>query len=89
MNGKAFTILNTRQFVGNSSDYGDQNIQKSVLLKDIDVQPPIEGEENQFTKRKTESYVFNGFGNSVSCDLPHADFGRLLDKPVGKAKFNK
>ena len=54
------------------------------------IKPPIEGEENQFTKRKTESYVFNGFGNSVSCDLPQADFGRLPENlSVRPSSINK
>ena len=33
---------------------------------DSDVQTFIEGEENQPTKRKTESYVLSGFGYGIS-----------------------
>ena len=36
------------------------------MCKDIDLQTFLEGEEYQNTKRKTESYVFLGFGNSIS-----------------------
>ena len=35
-------------------------------LTDSEVQTFLEREENQYTKRKTESYVFCGFGVSVS-----------------------
>ena len=39
---------------------------KSVSLTDSEVQIFLEGEENQYTKRKTESYSFSGFGVSIS-----------------------
>ena len=42
------------------------NTKKSVSLTDSEVQTFLEGEENQYTKRKTESYVFSGFGVSIS-----------------------
>ena len=43
-----------------------KTLKKSVLLTDNEVQTFLEGEENQYTKRKTESYVFSGFGVSIS-----------------------
>ena len=43
-----------------------KTLKKSVSLTDSDVQTFLEGEENQYTKRKTESYVFSGFGVSIS-----------------------
>ena len=42
------------------------NTKKSVSLTDSEVQTFLEGEENQYTKRKTESCVFSGFGVSIS-----------------------
>ena len=39
---------------------------KSVSLTDSEVQTFQEGEENQYTKRKTDSYEFSGFGVSIS-----------------------
>ena len=42
------------------------NTEKSVSLTNSDVQTFLEGKENQYTKRKTEMYVFSGFGNSIS-----------------------
>ena len=56
MNSGAFNILNPKSFVGIFSDYGYQNTEKSVLLTESDVQTFLEGEENQNTERKTESY---------------------------------
>ena len=41
-----------------------KTLKKSVSL--TDVQTFLEGEENQYTKRKTESYVFSGFGVGMS-----------------------
>ena len=43
-----------------------KNTEKSVSLADSDVQTFVKGKENQNTKRKTESYVINGFGNGIS-----------------------
>ena len=43
-----------------------KTLKKYVLLTDSEVQTLLEGEENQYTKRKTESYVFSGFGVSIS-----------------------
>ena len=35
-------------------------------LQTVTFKPFLEGEENQNTKRKTESYVLSGFGNDIS-----------------------
>ena len=67
MNGKAFTILNTRSFVKIFSDNGCQNTEKSVSLTGSDIRTFLETEENQckIWNEKTESYVFRGFGNGI------------------------
>ena len=66
MNGKAFTILNTSCLSELSRIMAAKTLKKSVSLTDNEVQTFLEGEENQYTKRKTESYVFSGFGVSIS-----------------------
>ena len=38
----------------------------SVSLTDNEVQTFLEDKENQYNKRKTESYVFSDFGVSIS-----------------------
>ena len=43
-----------------------KTLEKSVSLTDNEVQTLLEGEENQYTKRKTESCVFSGFSVSIS-----------------------
>ena len=53
-------------FVGAFSNYGGWNTKKSISLTDSEFQTFPEGKENQYTKRKTESYVFSGFGVSIS-----------------------
>ena len=40
-------------------------MKKSVSLEDSKIPIFLEGEENQNTKRKTESYVFSGFGVGI------------------------
>ena len=35
-------------------------------LRANDIQTYLGGEENQNTERKTESYLFSGFGNGIS-----------------------
>ena len=100
MNGKAFTILNTSCLSWESSNYGSWNTKKYVLLTDSEVQTFPEGEENQYTKRKTESYVFSGFGVSISLGWEwKSTTGRfvtgwfwpftLKTSCVGKDKVNK
>ena len=42
------------------------NTEKSVSLTDSDVQTFLKEKENQYAKRKAESYVFSGFNNSIS-----------------------
>ena len=37
-----------------------------IRIADCEVQIFLEGERNQHTKRKTESYVLSGFGVSIS-----------------------
>ena len=69
MSGKAFTILNPRSFVRIFSDYFCLKTEIFVsTLTESDVQTFLEREESQKkkTKRKTESYVFSGFGNGIS-----------------------
>ena len=66
MNGKAFTILNTSCLSELSRIMAAKTLKKSVSLTDNEVQTFLEGEENQYTKRKTESYVFSGFGVGIS-----------------------
>ena len=66
MNGKAFTILITSCLSELSWIMVAKTLKKSVSLTDNEVQTFLEGEENQYTKRKTESYVFSGFGDSIS-----------------------
>ena len=65
MNGKAFTILNT-SLLELSQIMAAKTLKKSVSLTDSEVQTFLEREENQYTRRKTESYVFSGFGVSIS-----------------------
>ena len=71
----SFRLMNERQslhdsqyklYVGASSNYGGLNAKKSVSLIDSVVQTFLEGEGNHYTKRKTESYIFSGFGVSIS-----------------------
>ena len=66
MNGKAFTILNTSCLLELSQIMAAKTLKKSVSLTDSEVQTFLEREENQYTRRKTESYVFSGFGVSIS-----------------------
>ena len=48
-----------------------------LSLTDNDAQTFLEGEENQCTKKKTESYVFSGFGNCISCGWERKSTGRF------------
>ena len=77
-----------------------KTLKKSVPLTDNEVQTFLEGEENQYTKRKTESYVFSGFGVSISLGWEwKSTTGRFAagrfwpftwkTSSVGKDKFNK
>ena len=78
MNGKALTILNTSCLS-----------ELSRITADSEVQTFLEGKENQYTKRKTESYVCHTLvlpflsaknENRQLEDLPQADFGRLPER---------
>ena len=66
------------------SNYGGLNTKKSVSLTDSEVPTFLEGEENQYAKRKTESFgvsISFGWGWKLQLDnLPLADFGRLPEK---------
>ena len=42
-----------------------KTLKKSVSLTDSAVQTFLKGEKNQYTKRKTESYVFSAFGVGI------------------------
>ena len=64
MNGKAFTILNTSCLSELSPIMAAKTLK--IRIADCEVQIFLEGERNQHTKRKTESYVFSGFGVSIS-----------------------
>ena len=66
MNGKAFTILNKSCLSQLPRIMAAKTLKKTVLLTDSKVQTFLEGEENQFTERKTESYLFSGFGVTIS-----------------------
>ena len=61
MNGRAFTILNTSCMSELSRIMAAQTLKNSLSLTDCEVQTFLEGERNQYTKRKTESYIFSGF----------------------------
>ena len=83
MNGKVFTILNTSCLSKISRIMPAKTLKNSVSLTDSEIQTFLEGEENQYTKRKTESYVFSGFGVGISFGLEGKSttgrfaFGRL------------
>ena len=66
MNGKAFTILNTSCLSELSRIMAAKTLKKSVSLTGNDVQTFLERVEYQYSKRKTESCVFSGFGVSIS-----------------------
>ena len=66
MNGRAFTILNTSCLSELSRIMLAKTLKNSVSLTDNEVQTFLEGEENQYIKRKTESCVFSGIGISIS-----------------------
>ena len=85
MNGKVFHDSQYKLFVGAFSNYG--GTKNSVSLTDSEVQTFLEGEKNQYTKRKTESYKalvleFLSAENKIRQleDLPLTDFGRLPER---------
>ena len=59
-----FTILNRKSFFGIFPDCSFKKIMKNPYR--LPTVTFLEGEENQNTKRKTESYVFSGFDNGIS-----------------------
>ena len=66
MHGKAITILNTSCLSELSRIMAAKTLKKTASLTDSEVHTLIEGEENQYTQRKTESHVLGGFGVSIS-----------------------
>ena len=73
-------------FAGAFSNYDGENTKKSVSLPDNEVQTFLEGEENQYTKRKPKvacsvalvlAFLLAENENRQLEDLPLADFGRL------------
>ena len=66
MNGKAFTILDTTCLSELSRITAAKTLKNSVSLTDSEVQTFLKGKENQYTKRKTESFLFSGFSVSIS-----------------------
>ena len=88
-------------FVGASSNFmAAKTLKKNLLMTDSEVQTFLKGEENQYTERKTESYVFSGFSVSISLGWEwKSTTGRFVTGPfrpftwktssVGKDKVNK
>ena len=66
MNGKAFTILNTSCLSELSRIMAAKTLKTPYPLTDNEVQTFLKEEENQYTRIKTESCVFSGFGVSIS-----------------------
>ena len=100
MNGKALKTLNTSCLSELSRIMAAKHSCVWTSLTDNEVQTFLEGEENQYTKRKTESYVFSGFGVSISLGWEWGSAtGRFATNrfwpstwktsSVGKDKFNK
>ena len=58
------------------------NTKKSVSRIGSEVQTFLEGEENQYTKRKTESYVFSGFDVSISRLRMKIDNWKICHRPI-------
>ena len=66
MKRKTFTMLNTSCLSELSRIMAAKTLKKSVSLTGNDVQTFLERVENQYSKRKTETCVFSGFGVSIS-----------------------
>ena len=79
-----------------------KTLKKIVSLIDSEVESFLEEKENQYTKRKTESYEFSGFGVAISLGWEWlkinsgkiCHFGRFRQftrktSSVGKEKVNK
>ena len=53
-------------FVGAFQNYGSEKTKNSASLTESEVQTFLEDKENQYNKRKTETYVFSDFGVGIS-----------------------
>ena len=53
-------------FVGAFQNYGGEKTKNSASLTESEVQTFLEDKENQYNKRKTETYVFSDFGVGIS-----------------------
>ena len=65
MKGKAFTILNTSCLSELSRIRAAKTLKNPYRWQTMRFKL-LEGEKNQYTKRKTENYVFGGFGVGIS-----------------------
>ena len=63
-------------------DHGCRNTGKSVSLTDSDIQTLLERKQNQITERKTESYVFSGFGNGILAAENENDNWKIYHSPI-------
>ena len=54
----------------------------SLSLTDSDIQTFLEREENQTTERKTESYVFSGFGNGILTAENENENWKICHRPI-------
>ena len=98
VNGKPFTIINPWSFVESFRIMAVKTLKKSVPLRDSEVQTFLEGGKHKIQKRKTESFVFNGFGNFIFSqlrtknrqleDLPQVDFGRVPERFLLSVRTN-
>ena len=66
MNAKAPTIPNTNCLSELSRIMAAKTLKTPYPLTDNEVQTFLKEEENQYTKIKTESCVFSGFGVRIS-----------------------
>ena len=66
MNGKALTFSIQGSLSAELSRImAAKTFKNFVPLTGSDVQTFLEGKENQYMKRKTQSYVFSDFGNGL------------------------
>ena len=100
INGRAFTILTTSRLSELSRIMAAKTLKNPYRWQTVRFRLFPEGEENQSTNRKTESYVFSGFGVSISlgCEWKSTTGGFATGRfwpftwktsSVGKDKFNR